>query len=581
MQQPAALYARVSSTQQRENHTIASQTAALLQYAAKNGYSVPPEWQFQDEGYSGASLLRPGLEAIRDLAAAGSISAVLVYSPDRLSRKYAYQVVLAEEFSRCGVALVFLQAPNGDTPEDHLLVQFQGMIAEYERAQIAERTRRGKRHRAQQGCVSVLCGAPYGYRYVKKSEGATPYYAVVDKEAEVVRQIFAAYTEEGLGLKAIVRRLNEDHVPTRTGARWERSTVWGMLRNPAYQGKACFNKTQRSPRHRITRKLRQRGGSIPRHNAHQERPRQDWIEIAVPALISEETFALAQEQLEKNKQYASRRTRVPTLLQGILVCQHCGYAFYRYGKRTPTRTTYYYRCSGSDAHRHLCQPVCSNRPIRQDFLDPLIWQELMRLLEDPTLMQTEIQRRREEAQKADPLRQRQEALQRERTRLQNHIDRLLTAYQEELISLEQLRQRTPELRRQQQAVQLELQSLQMAAEDPSRYLRVVETLDQFRNRLRTQAEKLDVVERQKILRLLVKEILVGKDTILIRHSIPLSHATPESSGPLPTPQQSEPLDDQGYLLRTGSDHSSLRDFFQWTSIPANVEARGDGAPHRL
>jgi site-specific DNA recombinase len=130
--------------------------AALEEYAGGHGYLVPPEWRFQDEGYSGATLLRPGLEALRDLAGGGHIEAVLVYSPDRLSRKYAYQVLLAEELSRCGVELVFLKAPSGATPEDQLLVQFQGMIAEYERAQIAERSRRGKRHRAHQGSINVL-----------------------------------------------------------------------------------------------------------------------------------------------------------------------------------------------------------------------------------------------------------------------------------------------------------------------------------------------------------------------------------------------------------------------------------------
>ena len=144
-EQPAALYARVSSDRQKENHTIASQIAALTPFAETKGYLVPPEWQFQDDGYSGATLVRPGLEALRDLAATGEIQAVLVYSPDRLSRKYAYQVLVAEELARCGVELIFQRAPSGATAEDQLLVQFQGMIAEYERAQIAERSRRGKR----------------------------------------------------------------------------------------------------------------------------------------------------------------------------------------------------------------------------------------------------------------------------------------------------------------------------------------------------------------------------------------------------------------------------------------------------
>src|SRR3989454_3281375 len=154
MNKTAAIYARVSSDRQKESHTIGSQTSALVEYAQTHGYAVPSEWVFQDEGYSGASLVRPGLEALRDLAAQGQITTVLIYSPDRLSRKYAYQVLLGEELSRCGVEVVFLKSPAGSSPEDQLVVQFQGMIAEYERAQIAERRRRGKRYKGQQGAVN-------------------------------------------------------------------------------------------------------------------------------------------------------------------------------------------------------------------------------------------------------------------------------------------------------------------------------------------------------------------------------------------------------------------------------------------
>ena len=145
---------------------------ALKEQAVAAGYQLPEEWIFQDEGCSGAVLTRPALEQLRDLVAEGQMDAVLVYPPDRLSRKYAYQVLLLEEFARHGVEVVFLRAPAGDSPEEQLVVQFQGMIAEYERAMNVERSRRGKRHRARQGSVNVLCGAPHGYRYVRKSDTA-------------------------------------------------------------------------------------------------------------------------------------------------------------------------------------------------------------------------------------------------------------------------------------------------------------------------------------------------------------------------------------------------------------------------
>ncbi len=458
MNKTAAIYARVSSDHQKQDHTIGSQTTALAEYAKTNGYVVPPEWVFQDEGYSGANLQRPGLEALRDLAAQGQISTVLIYSPDRLSRKYAYQVLLAEELARCGVDIVFLKSPSGGSPEDQLVVQFQGMIAEYERAQIAERSRRGKRHKAQQGVVNILSGAPYGYRYVKKTETSAAYYEVLESQAGVVRMMFEMYTKQQLSLGSIARCLNQHGIPTRTGkTRWERSTVWGMLRNPAYQGTACYGKTEQQPWQRIKRRRHRNGNGVPKYNcANHERPRSEWITVTVPALVSEQIFALAQEQLERNKHHAQRRTIEPTLLQGILVCQRCGYALYRCSARTSRRRLYYYRCIGSDAHRHLKDTLCTNRPIRQDYLDSFVWKEIMRLLEDDTLLQAEIDRRKEALRNADPRRQRQETLQQEQARLRKNIERLITAYQEELLSLSQLRERMPELNKRAKTVEAEI-----------------------------------------------------------------------------------------------------------------------------
>src|SRR6266508_4592676 len=282
----AAIYARVSSEQQREAHTIASHTAALIEWARTLDLEVPTPWIFEDDGYSGATLERPGLERVRDLAAEGQIQAVLVHSPDRLSRKYAYQILLIEELARHGVETRFLNAPPSATAEDQLLVQFQGMIAEYERAQILERSRRGKRHRARAGEISVLCGAPCGYRIIRKRDNTPASYAVIDAEARVVRQVYEHYTVAGWSIGAITRWLNDQAVSTRTpGRRWERSTVWGMLRNPAYYGRACFGKTRVATRQRVTRPLRLRGGITARDSAKQDRPREEWIEIPVPALI--------------------------------------------------------------------------------------------------------------------------------------------------------------------------------------------------------------------------------------------------------------------------------------------------------
>jgi len=484
---------------------------------------VPPQWIFEDEGYSGGSLARPGLERLRDLVTEGQVETVLVYAPDRLSRNYAYQVLLLEEFSRSGVETVFLKAAHGDSPEERLVVQFQGMIAEYERAQIAERSRRGKRHRAKLGCVNVLSGAPYGYRYVRKTEASEAHYVVVEAEAEVVREVYRFYTQEFWSIGAIARELNHRNIPTRSGkGPWERSTVWGMLRNPAYQGRACFGKTEAIPRQRVTKRLREKGGFSQRCSAGHERPRQEWIEIAVPALVSEATFALAQERLLENQRLSARRTKLPTLLQGLLVCGQCGYGLYRTSTKTTRRQAQYYRCLGSDRYRHLRGPVCSCRPLRQEYLDELVWSEVVRLLNEPELVRAEIERRVQENLSSDPAQQRKVRLTQELKRVEAQLDKLLDAYQEELLSLAQLRTRVPDLRRRQSALENELQGVALQAMEHSRLIQLQSSLENFLATLRQSAQTLGVLERRKIIRLVVKQIVVHADTLTIHHCLPVS-----------------------------------------------------------
>jgi len=552
--QIAAIYARVSSEQQREAHTIASQTAALIELARTLDFEVPKAWIFEDEGYSGATLERPGLERVRDLAAEGQIQAVLVYSPDRLSRKYAYQILLIEELARHGVETRFLNAPQGATAEDQLLVQFQGMIAEYERAQILERSRRGKRHRARAGEISVLSGAPYGYRYLRKRDDAPASYAVIDAEARVVRQVYDHYTTAGWSIGAITRWLNAQRVATRKpDARWERSMVWAMLRNPAYRGTACFGKTRVAPRQRVTRALRARGGMTTRNSANHERPREEWIEIPVPAVIDEPTFARAQELLHENKVRSRRRTIAPSLVQGLVSCRRCGYALSRTSTRSSARLIHYYRCIGSDAWRHLGGPRCDNRPVRQDLLDQIVWTEVIRLLEDPALIQHELDRRLAAARAADPTKQREQTVQRDLVRVGKSIERVLTAYQEDLLSLEQLRERMPSLRQREQALRAERQSIADQTRERTTYLRLAETLSAFLARVRVAADTLDILERQRLVRLLIKEVLIGDDTIVIRHCIPVPSTPPDGSDSPPPIRSDEPGVDRSYLLRSGSE----------------------------
>ena len=521
----AAIYARVSSARQREQETIRSQTVALHTHAEQLGLDVPEQWVFEDDGHSGASLVRPALERLRDLVCQVPVDVLLVYSPDRLARKYAYQALLIEEFAKAGTTVMFVKGPRSDSPEDALLVQFQGMIAEYERAQILERTRRGKAHRAKSGTINVLSGAPFGYRYVRKSEHAEARYEIVAHEAAIVAELFARYADGGVAIGELARWLSGLGVATRTGKpRWDRSTVWGMLRNPAYAGLACFGKTMRTDQTAgLNRTARLAGRATPRCYTVIDRARSDWLEIPVPALVAEDTWQRVQRRLEDNKRYAARNSRNPSLLQGICACSSCGYAYYRTSTRTTNKKIYYYRCLGSDDYRYEHGRVCANKPVRADYLDTVVWNHITALLADPALIRNEINKRLEQVRTADPATVERQRLNAGLAKATTAITRLIGAYQEELISLDELRTRMPELRARQTSLHHQIDALDSQLADREVYLKLADNLEDFLTGLRGKAATATVAERQRVLRLLVKDVLVGAEKITIRHSIPVRH----------------------------------------------------------
>jgi site-specific DNA recombinase len=228
-----------------------------------------------------------------------------------LARKYASQVLLVDEFRRAGVEVVFLNRALGQSPEDDLLLQVQGMIAEYERAKIIERHRRGKRHAAPSGAVNVLSGAPYGYRYVTKYEGGgQARYEIIPDEARVVRQVFAWVGHDRLPIGEVCRRLTQAGEVTRTGKTvWDRSGVWGLLKNPAYQGVAAFGKTRLEPLRPRLRAQRNRPIQPRRAVSTRDVAPEDWIAIPVPALVEPAVFTAVQEQLQANKRHARQSRR--------------------------------------------------------------------------------------------------------------------------------------------------------------------------------------------------------------------------------------------------------------------------------
>jgi site-specific DNA recombinase len=556
----AAIYARVSSARQKKDETIRSQTEALRAHAEQNRLDVPGEWVFEDEGHSGATLVRPALEALRDLAAQGCVDVVLCYSPDRLARKFACQALLIEELARAGVRAEFVKGPQGDSPEDQLLVQFQGIFAEYEKAQITERYRRGKAYRARTGSVSVLSGAPFGYRYVRKSDHAGAAYEISAHEAALVAEMFRRYADDGASIADLARWLTSENVPTRTGkARWDRSVIWGMLRNPAYAGRAVFGKTQvlqESPG--LNRRARLEGRTTPRASKTADRPREEWTAIPVPAIVAEDTFERVQRRLADNKRYASRNTKVPSLLQGLAACPACGYGYYRTSARTTSRKICYYRCLGSDDYRYEGGRVCSNKPVRADYLDQVVWDHITGLLADPALIRAEISKRLQTARTTDPVTRQRKELKTALAKAAASITAMIEALSEQLITIDELRARMPDLRAREASLRGQLDALDAQAADRQAYLKLADDLESFLAQLHGNAATATVEERQRVLRLLVKDVLVGPEKITIRHRIPIREPSTPRGHQDKAAADTEGDHHPGYLLRWGRGFPAAR-----------------------
>ena len=331
-----ALYARVSTTRQAQAQTIEQQLERLRAAVAERSWALEEQHVYRDDGYSGASLSRPGLDRLRDHAALADLDVVLVTAPDRLARSYVHQVLLLEELERRGCRVEFLERPMGQDPHDQLVLQIRGAVAEYERTLIAERMRRGRQARLRAGTLLPWTRPPFGYRLDPEHPRAASGVRIEPCEAVLVAQVFDWYLEPGATLYRVAKRLTDLAVTTPLGKpRWNVASVRGILQNPAYTGLALTNRTRVVPARTRKSALLPVGPG----ESQAARPPEDWIGVPVPALVAEEVFAEVQEKLATNRQGAARNnTRYAYLLRALVSCASATWARWR-GRRRPTTAT--------------------------------------------------------------------------------------------------------------------------------------------------------------------------------------------------------------------------------------------------
>jgi site-specific DNA recombinase len=514
-----ALYVRVSTTRQQQHQTIEQQLSRLRDYVVTHpDWYVADEHIYRDDGYSGATLRRPGLDRLRDRAAMAAFECVLITAPDRLARNYVHQMLLVDELTQRGCRVEFVERPMNDDPHDHLLLQIRAAVAEYERTLIAERMRRGRQAKLRSGQLLPWTRAPYGYLLDPERPRDASRVRLAPVQAAVVAQIFAWYTDPGqpASLYQVAKRLSDAQIPTpRGGKRWNVASVRGILRSPTYTGVAYSGRTRPAPARRRKSALQPVGPG----ESQQPAPAEEWIAVPVPAIISSETFEAAQHRLDRNVQMARRNnTTYEYLLRGLVSCGQCRLTC---GGRTLPPGYHYYFCRGrTDALRLAIGERCTARYAPAQALDELVWQDLCRVLREPALITHELARAQMGAWLPQALQARRQTLRDILAQLERQQTRLLDVYLAEVLEREEFERRRKEVAQTQQGLMQQLRQLDAQAQQHVHVAALAQGIEAFCQRIQPTLNNLAFAQRRQLVELLIDRVIVNDMQVEIRSVVP-------------------------------------------------------------
>jgi site-specific DNA recombinase len=321
--------------------------------------------------------------------------------------------------------------------------------------------------------------------------------------------------------------------------RWDPTTVCGMLRNPAYIGQAAFGRSRFVPAKSRLRPIRGRPWPSRKANTRIPIVRDEWITVPVPALVDSALFAAAQDQLEENRRRRREGRRRPGwLLQGLVVCRRCGYAFYGKMARGKvggggTAGYGYYRCLGTDGHRFGGMAPCTNRSVRSDCLELAVWNEILALLEDPSRLAAEYRRRLDELQQDTGDRGQAAALDRQVDGLRRGIGRLIDSYAEGVIDHGEFQPRIAGLRERLARVKKQRQALIEAAEAERGLTLVIGRVEDFAAKVQRSLDELDWQGTREIIRALVRRVEIDGDAVEVVFRVPPPSADDSPGGARP------------------------------------------------
>src|SRR3954468_2938937 len=518
-----AVYVRVTTQRQAQAQTIEQQLERLRAHLREQGVEPASEAVFRDDGYSGATLNRPGLDRLRDAARAGEVDRVLVTDPDRLARNYVQLMVLLGELERAGCEVAFLDRPMSRDPQDQLLLQIRGAVTEYERTLIAERMRRGRQAKLRAGCLLPWTRPPCGYRLDPDRPRDPAGVTLEAAEAAVVRELFAAYLEDHASLFGLAKRLRALGIASPNGRPgWSPATLRGLLTNPTYTGQVYAGRWRsRAPRLRrsATHPIgRPSDSSVPV-------PPAEWLPVAsVPALVPEEGFARVQAKLARNRAFARRHnTRHAYLLRALVSCGVCR-------SSCVCRTVHpgygYYVCGGKgDPLRSGRDEPCPARYAPAAQLDALVWRDLCQLLTEPGSIAQALARAHGGGRLPQELQARREQLRQGRRGLQGQLERLTEAYLLAVVPLPEYQRRRQALEQRLHALGRQADQLEAQVDRRAELAGWAASAADFCPRGRAGLAGAAFARKRQLVELLVDRVLVADGEVEIRYAIPLSPAS--------------------------------------------------------
>jgi site-specific DNA recombinase len=513
-----AIYARVSTERQTLTQTIEQQVERLIAHVYAQGETLRPEDIFRDDGYSGATLNRPGLDRLRDRVKEAAVDCVVITSPDRLARNYVQQMVLLEEFEQAGCRIEFLDQPLGQDPQAHLLLQIRGAVAEYERTLIAERMRRGRQMKLRAGILLPWTIPPYGYRVQPDRPRDPAGVQIEPTEGPIVQEVFARYLEADGTLLGLAKYLLQLGVTSPRGnRRWSAASLHGLLSNPVYTGKVYVGRTNARPA-RIRRSATHPLGK-PANSQAPTSP-ETWTLVAtIPPLIHQDDFDRVQAKLALNKRQAPRNNKAHRyLLRALVSCGVCQSACI--ARTTKHGHSYYvYRCAAQpiySQHDHRCEARYS--PAQQ--LDTLVWQDLCELLTSPKSIAYALERAHGGHWLPQELQARKEALRKGQVSLANQLERLTEAYLQGVIPLAEYQRRRQACEQKQQGLATQEKQLEVQVDRQGVLTEMVQSITAFCQRVRAGLANATFAQQRTLVELLIDRVLVANGEVEIRYALP-------------------------------------------------------------